>query len=50
MFSAGSLDGMPTKTEQGDLLLAHVRPPWRIAFAIIAACSPSDCFDAAIER
>ena len=48
--AAGPSTGLPTKTEQADLLHGAVRPPRRGAGAGDRARSrPSDCFDAAIE-
>ena len=35
---AGPSTGMPTKPEQGDLLMVHVRPERRVAGAGVAAC------------
>ena len=46
---AGPSTGMPTKTEQADLLQAMYGRNGECAVAVIAARSPSDCFDAAIE-
>jgi 2-oxoglutarate ferredoxin oxidoreductase subunit alpha len=46
---AGPSTGMPTKTEQADLLLAMFGRNGESPVPIIAAASPSDCFDAAIE-
>ena len=46
---AGPSTGMPTKTEQADLLLAMFGRHGESPLPIVAASSPSDCFDAAIE-
>jgi 2-oxoglutarate/2-oxoacid ferredoxin oxidoreductase subunit alpha len=46
---AGPSTGMPTKTEQGDLLQAMFGRNGESPVPIVAAASPSDCFDAAIE-
>jgi 2-oxoglutarate/2-oxoacid ferredoxin oxidoreductase subunit alpha len=46
---AGPSTGMPTKTEQADLLQAMYGRNGECAVAVIAPRSPSDCFDAAIE-
>ena len=46
---AGPSTGMPTKTEQADLLQAVVGRNGECPVAVIAAQSPADCFDAAIE-
>lgn len=46
---AGPSTGMPTKTEQADLNLALYGRHGESPAAVIAACSPSDCFHAAIE-
>jgi 2-oxoglutarate/2-oxoacid ferredoxin oxidoreductase subunit alpha len=46
---AGPSTGMPTKTEQADLLLAMYGRHGESPLPIVAASSPSDCFDAAIE-
>ena len=40
---------MPTKTEQGDLLQAMFGRNGESPVPIVAAASPADCFDAAIE-
>jgi 2-oxoglutarate ferredoxin oxidoreductase subunit alpha len=45
----GPSTGLPTKTEQSDLLQAMFGRNGESPVPIIAACSPSDCFDAAIE-
>jgi len=46
---AGPSTGMPTKTEQADLLMALHGRHGEAPAAVIAACSPADCFHAAIE-
>jgi len=46
---AGPSTGMPTKTEQGDLLLALFGRHGESPMPVVAARSPSHCFDAAIE-
>jgi 2-oxoglutarate ferredoxin oxidoreductase subunit alpha len=46
---AGPSTGMPTKTEQADLSMALYGRHGEAPVAVIAPCSPSDCFDAAIE-
>lgn len=46
---AGPSTGMPTKTEQGDLLMAMFGRNGESPVPIIAPRSPSDAFDAAIE-
>lgn len=46
---AGPSTGMPTKTEQADLLMALHGRHGEAPVAVIAAQSPSDCFHAAIE-
>jgi 2-oxoglutarate ferredoxin oxidoreductase subunit alpha len=46
---AGPSTGLPTKTEQGDLLLAMFGRHGESPLPIVAARSPSHCFDAAIE-
>ncbi|MEX0984808.1 MAG: 2-oxoacid:acceptor oxidoreductase subunit alpha [Actinomycetota bacterium] len=46
---AGPSTGMPTKTEQGDLLAAMFGRHGESPLPIIAPSSPSDCFDVAIE-
>ena len=46
---AGPSTGMPTKTEQSDLLLAMFGRHGESPMPVIAARSPSHCFDAAIE-
>ncbi|MHC4975436.1 MAG: 2-oxoacid:acceptor oxidoreductase subunit alpha [Planctomycetota bacterium] len=46
---AGPATGMPTKTEQADLMLALWGRPSESPAVVIAPQSPSDCFAAAIE-
>jgi 2-oxoglutarate ferredoxin oxidoreductase subunit alpha len=45
----GPSTGLPTKTEQADLLQVMFGRNGECPVPIIAACSPSDCFQAAIE-
>ncbi len=45
----GPSTGLPTKTEQADLLQVMFGRNGECPIPIIAACSPSDCFQAAIE-
>ena len=46
---AGPATGMPTKTEQGDLLQAMFGRPSECPCIIVAPSSPGDCFYMAIE-
>jgi 2-oxoglutarate ferredoxin oxidoreductase subunit alpha len=46
---AGPSTGMPTKTEQADLLQAMFGRNGDSAVAIVAPCTPADCFTMAIE-
>jgi 2-oxoglutarate ferredoxin oxidoreductase subunit alpha len=46
---AGPSTGMPTKTEQADLLLALYGRNGESPVPVVAAASPSDCFHVAIE-
>jgi 2-oxoglutarate ferredoxin oxidoreductase subunit alpha len=46
---AGPSTGMPTKPEQGDLLMVLFGRNGESPVPVLAASSPSDCFDAAIE-
>jgi 2-oxoglutarate/2-oxoacid ferredoxin oxidoreductase subunit alpha len=46
---AGPSTGMPTKTEQTDLLMAIHGRHGESRLPVIAASTPSDCFDAAVE-
>jgi len=45
----GPSTGLPTKTEQSDLLLSMYGRNGESPMPIVAACSPVDCFEAAIE-
>ncbi len=45
----GPSTGLPTKTEQADLLQVMYGRNGECPVPVIAACSPSDCFQAAIE-
>jgi 2-oxoglutarate ferredoxin oxidoreductase subunit alpha len=45
----GPSTGLPTKTEQADLLQAVCGRNGESPLPVLAACSPSDCFDAVIE-
>jgi 2-oxoglutarate ferredoxin oxidoreductase subunit alpha len=45
----GPSTGLPTKTEQSDLLLAMFGRHGESPLPILAASSPADCFDTAIE-
>jgi 2-oxoglutarate/2-oxoacid ferredoxin oxidoreductase subunit alpha len=45
----GPSTGLPTKTEQADLLQVMFGRNGECPIPVIAACSPSDCFQAAIE-
>ena len=49
VMRAGPSTGMPTKTEQSDLLLAMFGRHGESPMPVVAARSPSHCFDAAIE-
>jgi 2-oxoglutarate ferredoxin oxidoreductase subunit alpha len=46
---AGPSTGMPTKTEQADLNMALFGRHGEAPAAVIAPCSPADCFYAALE-
>ena len=46
---AGPSTGMPTKTEQGDLFLAMYGRHGESPLPVVAAYTPGQCFDAAIE-
>jgi 2-oxoglutarate ferredoxin oxidoreductase subunit alpha len=46
---AGPSTGMPTKTEQSDLFQAVFGRNADSPLVVLAACSPSDCFEVAIE-
>ncbi|MET8638289.1 MULTISPECIES: 2-oxoacid:acceptor oxidoreductase subunit alpha [unclassified Streptomyces] len=45
----GPSTGLPTKTEQADLLQAMYGRNGEAPVAVIAPCTPGDCFDAALE-
>lgn len=45
----GPSTGLPTKTEQADLLQVMFGRNGESPVAVLAPCSPSDCFDVAIE-
>jgi 2-oxoglutarate ferredoxin oxidoreductase subunit alpha len=45
----GPSTGLPTKTEQADLMLAMYGRHGEAPLPIVASCSPSDCFDTAFE-
>jgi 2-oxoglutarate ferredoxin oxidoreductase subunit alpha len=49
VMRAGPSTGMPTKTEQGDLLLAMFGRHGESPMPIVAPASPADCFFVAIE-
>jgi 2-oxoglutarate/2-oxoacid ferredoxin oxidoreductase subunit alpha len=46
---AGPSTGMPTKTEQADLLMALFGRNGESPVAVVAPATPSDCFDIALE-
>ena len=46
---AGPSTGMPTKTEAADLLMALYGRHGESPLPVVAASTPADCFDAAIE-
>ncbi|HEY5356094.1 MAG TPA: 2-oxoacid:acceptor oxidoreductase subunit alpha [Streptosporangiaceae bacterium] len=46
---AGPSTGMPTKTEQADLLMALYGRNGESPVAVVAPATPADCFDIAIE-
>jgi 2-oxoglutarate ferredoxin oxidoreductase subunit alpha len=46
---AGPSTGMPTKTEQSDLLMAYCGRHGEAPLAVLAAATPSDCFSMAFE-
>ncbi len=46
---AGPSTGMPTKTEQADLLMALYGRNGESPIAVLAPSTPADCFDTAIE-
>ncbi|MBB4686544.1 2-oxoacid:acceptor oxidoreductase subunit alpha [Amycolatopsis jiangsuensis] len=45
----GPSTGLPTKTEQADLLQAMFGRNGESPVPVVAPCSPADCFDAALE-
>ena len=45
----GPSTGLPTKTEQSDLMQAYYGRNGECPMPIIANCTPSDCFDVAYE-
>ena len=45
----GPSTGLPTKTEQSDLLMAMFGRNGEAPVPIVAPCSPADCFEAALE-
>ena len=45
----GPSTGLPTKTEQADLLQAMFGRNGESPVAVLAPCSPSDCFDIAVQ-
>ena len=47
--AGGPSTGMPTKTEQADLLMALYGRNGESPVAVIAPATPSDCFDTALE-
>jgi 2-oxoglutarate/2-oxoacid ferredoxin oxidoreductase subunit alpha len=49
VMRGGPSTGLPTKTEQSDLLQALYGRNGEAPIPVVAASSPSDCFDAAIE-
>jgi 2-oxoglutarate ferredoxin oxidoreductase subunit alpha len=46
---AGPSTGLPTKTEQSDLNQALYGRHGEAPLVVLAACSPADCFDVAVE-
>ncbi len=46
---AGPATGMPTKTEQADLLMAMFGRHGDTSLPVLAAASPADCFETALE-
>jgi 2-oxoglutarate/2-oxoacid ferredoxin oxidoreductase subunit alpha len=46
---AGPSTGMPTKTEQADLLMAMFGRNGESPIAVVAPATPADCFDTALE-
>jgi 2-oxoglutarate ferredoxin oxidoreductase subunit alpha len=49
VMRAGPSTGLPTKTEQSDLLLAMFGRHGESPMPVVAASSPADCFDVAID-
>lgn len=49
VMRAGPSTGLPTKTEQSDLLMAVFGRHGESPMPVVAALSPADCFDVAIE-
>ncbi|MCP4138066.1 MAG: 2-oxoacid:acceptor oxidoreductase subunit alpha [bacterium] len=49
VMRAGPSTGLPTKTEQGDLLQALYGRNGESPVTVLAASSPADCFDTALE-
>lgn len=45
----GPSTGLPTKTEQSDLMQAYYGRNGECPMPIVSACTPSDCFDAVYE-
>ncbi|MEQ1554902.1 MAG: 2-oxoacid:acceptor oxidoreductase subunit alpha [Ferruginibacter sp.] len=45
----GPSTGLPTKTEQSDLMQAYYGRNGECPLPIVAACTPSDCFDTTFE-
>ena len=45
----GPSTGLPTKTEQADLLQAMFGRNGECPLPVIAACSPADCFDVGVD-
>ena len=45
----GPSTGLPTKTEAADLLMAMYGRHGEAPLPVVAACTPADCFDVAIE-
>lgn len=45
----GPSTGLPTKTEQSDLLMALFGRNGESPLPVLAACTPSDCFDLTVE-
>ena len=49
VMRAGPSTGLPTKTEQSDLLMAVFGRHGESPMPVVAAASPADCFDVAID-